>query len=113
MLEKMKSGAILINTSRGGILDEDALYRHASQGRLRAVAMDVFEAEPLPQDSPLRTLPNALLTPHMAGKTKQSHQALVQLAVDNLEVLLSGDMRSEEHTSEHKSLMRLSSAVCC
>ncbi|MCM8757256.1 MAG: phosphoglycerate dehydrogenase [Candidatus Omnitrophica bacterium] len=75
----MKEGASLINVARGGIVDEQALYQFLSQGKLRAAALDVFEKEPLPADSPLRNLENIILTPHLGAST---HEAQVNVARD-------------------------------
>ena len=67
-LEKIRDGALLLNTSRGAVLDEDALIAEASKGRFRVV-LDVYVHEPLPKDSPLLHLPNVYCIPHMAGPT--------------------------------------------
>ncbi|MCR6670726.1 2-hydroxyacid dehydrogenase [Devosia ginsengisoli] len=91
-LRLMKPDAILINTARGGLIDEIALFDAMSSGHLRGAALDVFEIEPLPMDSALRKLPNILLTPHMIGQTKQSRAALVDLAVANVSALMSGTL---------------------
>jgi (S)-sulfolactate dehydrogenase len=69
----MRSHAILINTSRGGIVDEAALATALREGRLGGAALDVFEREPLPAGSPLAGCPNLLLTPHIAGVTRESN----------------------------------------
>lgn len=90
----MKPDAILVNTARGGLVDEAALFDAMSAGHLRGAALDVFETEPLPSDSPLRRLPNVLLTPHMIGQTKQSRAALVDQAVSNVIAVLSGQLPS-------------------
>jgi phosphoglycerate dehydrogenase-like enzyme len=65
-LARLRDGALLVNTSRGSVLDHDALTREAATGRIRVV-LDVTEPEPLPADHPLRRLPNVYLTPHMSG----------------------------------------------
>ncbi len=72
-LERIKPGAILINTARGGIVDEAALARLLRDGRLAGAALDVFADEPLPPGSPLADVPNLLLTPHIAGLTVESN----------------------------------------
>ena len=64
---KMKSDALLINTSRGAVVDEARLIRALEEHTIGGACLDVFEEEPLPDDSPLRRLPNVLLTPHTAG----------------------------------------------
>jgi len=72
-IAKMKAGAVLINTSRGGIVDEAATVAALREGRLGGAAFDVFDKEPLP-DSPLfKDVPNLLLTPHVAGVTAESN----------------------------------------
>ena len=67
-LSKMKDGALLLNTSRGAVIDETALLNEAKKKRIR-IMLDVFHQEPLPSDSPLRTLPNVYCIPHMGGPT--------------------------------------------
>lgn len=91
-LASMPRGAVLINTARGGLLDEHALARLCAMGHLHAVGLDVFEQEPLPQHSPLRTLRNAILTPHGLGHTQESFAALARMAVDNVECVLQGSV---------------------
>jgi phosphoglycerate dehydrogenase-like enzyme len=68
LLRRIKPGALFINTARGAVVDEAALVAQLATGRFRAV-LDVYEKEPLPQDSPLRSFDNVLLMPHMAGPT--------------------------------------------
>lgn len=90
-LARMKPGAILINTSRGGIVDEHALARALSRGALRAAALDVFGQEPLERDSPLRGLENVVLAPHIGSATSRTREAMARLAVDNLIAGLAGE----------------------
>ena len=78
-LAMLKQGAILVNTARGAIVDEAAMYRLAKDGHLRAIAVDVFETEPLPADNPLRELPNAILTGHCVGHTVDTIEAQPRL----------------------------------
>ena len=66
-LKLMKKDAILINTSRGSVLDEKALYEHMKAGNLKYACLDVYDPEPIEADNPLRTLKNVIMTPHIAG----------------------------------------------
>ncbi|MFC4277649.1 hydroxyacid dehydrogenase [Achromobacter aloeverae] len=72
-LADMKDGAILINTARGGIIDEAALAEALRAGKLGGAAIDVFEQEPLPAGSPLAGVPNLIMTPHIAGLTEEAN----------------------------------------
>lgn len=76
ILRQMKPNAILVNTSRGGVVATDDLVQALREGWISGAGLDVFEAEPLPQDHPLRTLPHVLLTPHAAWYSVDSEQEL-------------------------------------
>jgi D-3-phosphoglycerate dehydrogenase len=80
----MKPSAILINTARGGIVDEDALIRALQDGRIRAAGLDVLESEPPSPDNPLLTMDNVVLSPHVAGLTREGGERLATRAVQNV-----------------------------
>jgi phosphoglycerate dehydrogenase-like enzyme len=90
-LSKMKPSAILVNTSRGGVLDQDALYDALKDKRIFAAALDVTDPEPLPLDSPLLTLENCLITPHIASASTNSRDSMATLAAQNLIAGLKGE----------------------
>lgn len=90
-LSKMKPEAILINTSRGGVVDQDALYEALKAKRIFAAALDVTEPEPLPLDCPLLTLENCLIAPHIASASTCSRNRMAYLAAQNLIAGLKGE----------------------
>jgi len=81
----MRPNAVLINVSRGGVVDEGALIAALAANRIGGAALDVFEMEPLPPDSPLWSLNNVLISPHSADRTADSHHRALALFADNLE----------------------------
>jgi lactate dehydrogenase-like 2-hydroxyacid dehydrogenase len=87
----MKSTAILINTSRGGVIDETALYTALRSGRIMAAGLDVFEIEPTPPDNPILTLDNVLVTPHMATANRDSMIKKSQACYANFGRVLRGE----------------------
>lgn len=86
-LRCMKPGAFLINASRGAVVEESALVEALQSGRLAGAALDVFEEEPLPLDSPFLSLPNVILSPHKAGQTEESMRRMAMVTQDILRVL--------------------------
>ncbi|HET9750611.1 MAG TPA: hydroxyacid dehydrogenase [Casimicrobiaceae bacterium] len=89
-LAKMKPDAILVNTSRGGVVDEHALAVALRTRRLGGAALDVFEHEPLPARSTLADCPNLLLTPHIAGVTRESNERVSSLIAQRVAAALEG-----------------------
>ena len=87
---KMKPGAILINTARGPVVDQAALYDALSSGRLAAAGIDVCDPEPLPMDSPLMKLENLVIAPHIASAGKQTRERMAVMAAENLLAGLRG-----------------------
>ncbi len=83
-LAKMRPGAILINTARGGIVDESALADALRAGRLGGAALDVFAQEPLKAGNAFADAPNLILTPHIAGVTAESNQRVSQMIADEV-----------------------------
>jgi phosphoglycerate dehydrogenase-like enzyme len=91
-LRLMKPDAVLINTARGGIIDEQALVQIARERPRLRIALDTFALEPLPLESPLRSLPNAILTPHAIGHTQESLAALTPAALENVSRVVRGEL---------------------
>ncbi len=88
-LASMKRGAVLINTARGGVVDENALAAALRDGALGGAAIDVFEREPLPAGSPLAGCPNVILTPHIAGLTLESNARVSSMIAERVAAALS------------------------
>lgn len=89
-IARMKDGAILINTARGGLLDEAAVADALSSGKLRAAAVDVVSEEPMCRNNPLLSAPNCIITPHIAWAPKESRQRLLNCVVENIRSFLEG-----------------------
>lgn len=88
-LALMKPGALLVNTSRGPLVDEPALVAALQAGKIRA-ALDVYDQEPLPTDHPLRRLPNTVLTPHLGYTTVETFEAFYSQSIENALAFLDG-----------------------
>ena len=95
-LGKLRREAVLVNMARGGIVDEAALARMLSDGRLRGAVLDVFEEEPLPEESPLWEVPNLVVTPHVAGFSRDYLPRIFEIFAENVGHLEAGEpLRNE------------------
>lgn len=90
-ISRMRRDAIVVNIGRGGVIDEGALVEALEAGRLAGAALDVFDKEPVPQDSPLWRLPNVLVSPHTAALSVHENERIVSLFTENLRRYLRGD----------------------
>ena len=89
--DAIKEGAVLVNISRGALVDQAALVEALAEGRLKGAALDVFEVEPLPEESPLWGMPNVLITPHISGSNPHYDRRVTDLFCDNLARYLSSE----------------------
>ena len=89
-LARMKDGAMLINTARGGLLDENAVAEALRSGKLRGAAVDVVSKEPMAPDNPLLSAPGCIITPHIAWAPVESRQRLLDCVVENIRCFLNG-----------------------
>ena len=87
----LKPTAYLISVTRGGVVDEAALIGALQERQIAGAGLDVFEREPLPEDSPLWTLDNVILTPHAAGRSQNRPRPTIELFCDNLRRYLAGE----------------------
>src|SRR6266540_2436262 len=94
-LQKTKRGVRIINCARGGLIDETALLKALQDGHVGGAALDVFEIEPLPADSPLRSAPNLVLTPHLGASTAEAQESVgIEIAQSIRAALLEGTIRN-------------------
>ena len=91
LLVRMKPGAFLINTSRGPLIDEDALASALDNERIAGAGLDVLATEPPAPDCPLLTAKNCVITPHVAWATRAARARLMKTAMDNIEAFLQGE----------------------
>jgi D-3-phosphoglycerate dehydrogenase len=100
-LARMKKGVFILNASRGGVVDEDALARALVDGRIAGAGLDVFETEPLHPESPLMSAPNLVLTPHLGASTKEAQlQVAIEVARSIRAALAYGDISSAVNAAE-------------
>ena len=90
-ISRMKPGAFLINTARGGLVDEYALAGALRSGRLGGAAVDVISREPASEDCPLLGLSNCIITPHMAWSPEEMRQAVIDTITENLKSWMDGN----------------------
>jgi glyoxylate reductase len=90
-LALMKATAILVNTARGPVVDQKALYQALKDGRIAAAGLDVTEEEPIPPDDPLLTLDNVTITPHVGSATVATREKMAAMAVENVLAVLRGE----------------------
>lgn len=91
VLKAMKRSAFLINVARGGVINDNDLIAALQQGQIRAAALDVFEHEPLPVDHPFWSMPNVIVSPHMAGLHSSYPEHIMPLLEQNIARFLAGD----------------------
>jgi glyoxylate reductase len=95
-LVAMKTTAYLVNTARGGLVDQDALARALREHTIAGAALDVTDPEPLPPDHPLLEAPNLIVLPHLGSATHATRERMADLAVDNLLAGLAGEPLPQE-----------------
>ena len=93
-LEKMKNGVIIINTARGGLIDEDALAQALISGKVSAAGLDVLKTEPPKNSSPLINAPNCFITPHIAWAPRETRARLLYETEENILAFLRGTPRN-------------------
>jgi D-3-phosphoglycerate dehydrogenase / 2-oxoglutarate reductase len=99
-LATMRNSAIIVNCSRGGIIDEAALAEALKAGQIAGAGIDVFEAEPPPADHPLFALPNVVLSPHVAGVTESGMKGMASACADAIDAIVAGDRPANLLNSE-------------
>lgn len=104
-LAMMKKDAVLINTARGTLIDEAALAAHMNNGNLKYACIDVTDPEPPAVDNPLRTIPNVIMTPHLAGLTQNGLRRIGHHVANEIELFLKGEKMIAEVTREMLSRM--------
>jgi len=96
-IASMKRGAIIVNTSRGPLIDQPSLVSALESGHLKAAGLDAFAKEPIESDHPLLSMPNVILTPHVGGVTYESFASMMREAMANIKAFEEGDLTSIEN----------------
>jgi glyoxylate reductase len=102
-LAQMKPSAILINTGRGGLIDQQSLIDALEQGTIAAAALDVTDPEPPAPDDPILSAPNLVLTPHIGSATRTARERMAEIAVENVLAALDGQPMPHTVTAGHRS----------
>lgn len=110
LLESMQEGALIINTARGSVIDENALAEVLQAGKIKAV-LDVYEEEPLPSDSKLRGLSNAILIPHMGGPTIDRRRFVTAELIKDIESFMEGGSMRFEISKGYAAAMSTATAT--
>jgi glycerate dehydrogenase len=95
LIETMKPGAVIINTGRGGLINENDLAVALNSGRIAAACLDVLSTEPPSGNNPLIAARNCFITPHIAWATREARQRLMDITVDNLNCFLLGNIKNK------------------
>lgn len=90
-IAKMKDGAILLNTGRGGLVVDEAVAEALHSGKLRGAGLDVVSVEPIAADNPLLSAPNCIITPHIAWAARECRQRIIDITVDNIRAFMAGN----------------------
>lgn len=90
-IKKMKDGVVIINTSRGGLVNEQDLADALNSGKVRAAGLDVVSVEPIRKNNPLLTAKNTYLTPHLAWASKEARERLMNIAIDNVKAYINNE----------------------
>ena len=91
-ISKMKDGVVLLNTARGGLLDEEAVADALLAGKIRSAAMDVASSEPISRVNPLLTAPNCIITPHIAWAPLEARQRILDITVKCIQGFINGEL---------------------
>ena len=90
--ERMKNTAVLVNTSRSRVVDTEALYLALKNGQIAAAGVDVYDSEPIAENSPLLELENIAMTPHIGSASHETREGMALMAVENMLAALDGKM---------------------
>ena len=91
----MKDGVYIINTSRGGLIDEEALTSALNSNKVRGAALDVVSTEPIENTNPLLKAKNCIITPHMAWGAKEARERIISIAASNIRSFINGNVQNK------------------